>query len=149
MKTCQNYSCCKAIATKAEHTNIIKFLAGLNESYSNARSQIILKKNVPNLAEVYNLLDQDYMQRSINPVQNATAFHVSAPDPGYAAANAIYSTYNNHRQSIPVCSHCGYSGHTVDKCYKVHGYPPGFKHKQKIQHEKSSSSDKHFSHVNH
>ncbi|KAF3973630.1 hypothetical protein CMV_002967 [Castanea mollissima] len=23
-------------------------------------------------------------------------------------------------------------GHTVDKCYKLHGYPPGYKHKGKI-----------------
>jgi hypothetical protein len=27
----------------------------------------------------------------------------------------------------PICSHCGISGHTVDKCYRVHGFPPGFK----------------------
>lgn len=26
---------------------------------------------------------------------------------------------------------CGYAGHTVDKCYKLHGYPPGYKAKQK------------------
>ncbi|KAG2291400.1 hypothetical protein Bca52824_038069 [Brassica carinata] len=25
----------------------------------------------------------------------------------------------------PKCSHCHRIGHTVDKCYKVHGYPPG------------------------
>uniref|UniRef100_A0A2N9FK13 Retrotransposon Copia-like N-terminal domain-containing protein n=1 Tax=Fagus sylvatica TaxID=28930 RepID=A0A2N9FK13_FAGSY len=29
------------------------------------------------------------------------------------------------------CSHCGFKGHTVDKCYKLHGYPPGFKGKNK------------------
>jgi hypothetical protein len=27
----------------------------------------------------------------------------------------------------PVCFHCGVSGHTVDKCYRLHGFPPGFK----------------------
>jgi hypothetical protein len=26
-----------------------------------------------------------------------------------------------------MCSHCGVAGHTVEKCYKVHGYSPGFK----------------------
>lgn len=46
IKTCQNCNCCKATATKMEHTKIIKFLAGLNESYANARGQIIMKKNV-------------------------------------------------------------------------------------------------------
>ncbi|XP_030949207.1 uncharacterized protein LOC115973109 [Quercus lobata] len=29
----------------------------------------------------------------------------------------------------PTCSHCGLLGHTVEKCYKIHGYPPGYKTK--------------------
>ena len=26
-----------------------------------------------------------------------------------------------------MCSHCGKSGHTVDTCFKTHGFPPNFK----------------------
>lgn len=26
----------------------------------------------------------------------------------------------------PFCTHCNKHGHTVDKCYKLHGYPPGY-----------------------
>jgi hypothetical protein len=33
----------------------------------------------------------------------------------------------NYRKDHPTCSHCGAAGHTVEKCYKVHGYPLGFK----------------------
>ena len=29
----------------------------------------------------------------------------------------------------PLCTHCGKLGHTMDKCYKLHGFPPGFKFK--------------------
>lgn len=28
------------------------------------------------------------------------------------------------KQSIFVCDHCHIKGHTIDKCYKLHGYPP-------------------------
>lgn len=130
IKTYQNCNCCKAVSTQAEHSKIIKFLAGLNDSYASARSQIIMKKNVPTLAEVYNLLDQDHSQRSINPVQNASVFHIATPEilPASASINAAYNSQKTNR---PVCSHCGYNGHTVDKCYKIHGYPVGFKHKTK------------------
>lgn len=24
------------------------------------------------------------------------------------------------------CTHCKISGHSVDKCFKIHGYPPNF-----------------------
>lgn len=27
--------------------------------------------------------------------------------------------------SKPQCSHCGRVGHTVEKCFKIHGYPTG------------------------
>ena len=40
----------------------------------------------------------------------------------------------------PTCIHCGKTGHTVDKCYKKHGFPPGFKFKNKsfMAHQVSS-----------
>lgn len=30
-----------------------------------------------------------------------------------------------------ICTHYGYHGHTIDKCYKLHGYLQGYKMKQK------------------
>ena len=32
-----------------------------------------------------------------------------------------------------MCSHCGKGGHTVELCYKKHGYPLGFKAIKKEQ----------------
>ena len=69
VNTCQSCVCCKATATKIEHTKVIKFLVGLNDSYSNLRSHIIMKKHVQDLSGVYNLLDQDFNQRNITPIQ--------------------------------------------------------------------------------
>ena len=31
----------------------------------------------------------------------------------------------------PICTHCGYIGHTIDKCYKLHGYSPSYKPRHK------------------
>lgn len=80
------------------------------------RSQIIMKKHIPQLAEIYNLLDQDHNQRNIIPVHNTAAFNVSAPAQIQASVNA---TYNNSKPQKIICSHCGYTGHTIDKCYKI------------------------------
>ncbi|XP_073024419.1 uncharacterized protein [Primulina eburnea] len=42
----------------------------------------------------------------------------------------------------PICSHCHFPNHNVDKCYKLHGYPPSHpKYKQKQSEGKA--------HVNH
>ena len=39
--------------------------------------------------------------------------------------NAFFSSNSrfNPQGKKPVCSYCGTSGHTIDKCYKKHGYP--------------------------
>lgn len=128
-ETCHNCKCCKATDTKADHAKVIKFLAGLNDSYTVIRSQIIMKKHIPTMSEVYNLLDQDHSQRSILPVQNATAFQMIVTDPAPVSVNAAQASFNNQKQNRSICSHCGYTGHTVETCFKIHGYPPGFKHK--------------------
>ncbi|KAJ1376606.1 hypothetical protein SESBI_49749 [Sesbania bispinosa] len=33
------------------------------------------------------------------------------------------------KKDRPICSHYGVLGHTMDRCFKIHGYPPGFKAK--------------------
>ncbi|CAL9231506.1 unnamed protein product [Arabidopsis halleri] len=30
------------------------------------------------------------------------------------------------RSSRPLCTHCGQTGHVIQRCYKLHGYPPGY-----------------------
>ncbi|KAJ1419903.1 hypothetical protein SESBI_14643 [Sesbania bispinosa] len=49
-------------------------------------------------------------------------------------AFAIQAPLKSHKpgkKDRPLCSHCGILGHTIDKCFKIHGYPPGFKNKSK------------------
>lgn len=52
---------------------------------------------------------------------------------------------NSYKQSGflkdgPICSHCGYTGHTSYKCYKIHGFPPGFKSKKVNSHSANQVS---------
>uniref|UniRef100_A0A2N9J0N1 CCHC-type domain-containing protein n=1 Tax=Fagus sylvatica TaxID=28930 RepID=A0A2N9J0N1_FAGSY len=42
---------------------------------------------------------------------------------------------NFGKKKKPMCSHCGITGHIVEKCYKVHGYPPGYKSRRLSQVE--------------
>jgi len=46
--------------------------------------------------------------------------------------NRLVKPHNQKEKSI--CSHCNIPGHTVDKCYRLHGYPPGFKFTKKPPH---------------
>ena len=46
----------------------------------------------------------------------------------------------NAKKERPVCTYCGIVGHVADKCYKLHGYPSGYKHKGKALANQVSSS---------
>ena len=47
----------------------------------------------------------------------------------------------NSKKERPVCTYCGIVGHVAYKCYKLHGYPPGYKHKGKASTNQVSSND--------
>jgi hypothetical protein len=41
------------------------------------------------------------------------------------------------RKDKPTCSHCGIIGHTMEKCYRLHDYPPGFKFTKNKENSRS------------
>lgn len=36
--------------------------------------------------------------------------------------------FKSGNATAPICTHCEMTGHTADRCYKLHGYPPGHKY---------------------
>ena len=46
----------------------------------------------------------------------------------------------NLKKERPVCTYYGIVGHIADKCCKLHGYPPGYKHKGKAFANQVSSN---------
>lgn len=49
--------------------------------------------------------------------------------------------YRKEGQRSAYCTYCNMPGHTVDRCYKKHGYPPGYKPKGQINYVKNELSD--------
>uniref|UniRef100_A0A2N9HV86 Uncharacterized protein n=1 Tax=Fagus sylvatica TaxID=28930 RepID=A0A2N9HV86_FAGSY len=115
------------------------------------RGQILLMEPLPNINKVFSLIQNDEKQRGAGllplptglPTVDSTALfsRLDNTQSSYpnTLPNALLSRVDNNRQyQYPkkdrpncICSHCGYKGHTTDKCYKLHGYPPGFRSKGK------------------
>lgn len=116
----------------------MKFLMGLNESYAQNRVQTLMMDSLPAISKIFSLLMQEERQRSIhNDIPHSfmdRSASASFSSSHVAAVKGNFSGKVNKFYKRPVCSHCNISGHTVDKCYKIHGFPPGHpKHKQKQQ----------------
>lgn len=104
------------------------FLMGLNDSFAHIRGQLLLMDPMPNMNHVFSLVLQEESQRAVylhaDPNGDA-AFAVRNQHPGRNQGNL-----KGNNSDKPYYTHCQYSGHTKERCYKLHGYPPGYKTKQ-------------------
>ncbi|XP_019179261.1 PREDICTED: uncharacterized protein LOC109174480 [Ipomoea nil] len=117
------------------------FLIGLHEKYTGARNQIMLMRPLPDVNEAYSMIAQQERQFQMADIGFGSQLHqtgesnttgsvfMARTDGNSQAGFKKFSTTNKR----PVCTHCGYTGHTEDKCYKKHGYPPGWRPKSKNQ----------------
>ena len=105
---------------------VISFLMGLNDTYTTVRGKIFLMDPIPSLSKAISPLVQDEKQRKVGKNLNIEASALVVKNNG-----SFVKGSNKGKSSRPQCTHCGALGHVIDKCYKLHGYPPGYKFKTK------------------
>ncbi|KAF5478995.1 hypothetical protein F2P56_005510, partial [Juglans regia] len=114
---------------------VMRFLMGLNDSFSQVRGQILLIDPLPPMNKVFSLVLQEERQRDIG----------SPLVPHIPSAALSSTTKQPHqikpstRKDRPICSHCSVHGHTIEKRFKLHGYPPGYRSKGKYSIPSSSA----------
>ncbi|XP_057796577.1 uncharacterized protein LOC131012611 [Salvia miltiorrhiza] len=102
----------------------MQFLIGLNSSYSQIRSQIISTAPLPSLQRIFALVLQEERQRSIEQ-QSPVINYENQGSMINAASTASIARGRGGRGKF-LCTHCGRTSHTVDKCFEIIGYPPGY-----------------------
>ncbi|XP_060968283.1 uncharacterized protein LOC133035871 [Cannabis sativa] len=130
-----NTSCtCGAMKVFLEYYNrnqVLQFLTGLNESYASVRAQILLNEPLPNLSRVFAMIVQEERQRTLG----------SSTVPSAASARALSNNPPpKSKKPRPSCTNCGKPGHYVDKCYFLHGFPPGYGDKKKQEKAKPAAN---------
>ena len=112
----------------------MQLLMSLNGSYAAMRGQNLMIEPLPTVSRFFNLLIQEERQRSIghppplpsnSSSTDAHTFHYNT-NPSSPMVVAIATNFGKPKKDKPLCTHYGLTGHTVDKCYKLHGYPPSY-----------------------
>ncbi|XP_075084997.1 uncharacterized protein LOC142168238 [Nicotiana tabacum] len=96
-----------------EEEKVYQFLMGLNETYLQVRSNIIMLKPLPSMNIVYNILLSDEKYRQVS-----SASHFSS-----SSASFNVGIFIQKSALILLIK----PGHTIEKCYKLHDFPPNFK----------------------
>ncbi|KAF7148340.1 hypothetical protein RHSIM_Rhsim03G0137800 [Rhododendron simsii] len=107
-----------------QRARTIQFLMGLDDTYILVRGQILLMDPIPTVSKAFSLVLQEERQRSIvsqPPLSDAAALMAR----GGANFHRDTQLKKPHNSKRPTCEHCNWVGHVKDKCYKLHGYPPG------------------------
>ncbi|XP_075077315.1 uncharacterized protein LOC142164048 [Nicotiana tabacum] len=107
----------KDIHKLEENQRMYQFLMGLNKSYANARGNLLMINPFPSINRAYSLLVTDVPQFPSKSASFSVGSQKSFPPK---------IMFDPKRNNV-VCSYYNKLGHTVDKCYKKHGFPPNFK----------------------
>ena len=106
----------------------MQFLMGLNESFSTIRGQILSMDPFPSVTKVFALVVQEEKQKEVGASTSASEVsHAFALKPSSVARNHPTNRFKGSSKNRPLCAHWGMLGHTQDRCFKLHGYPPNYK----------------------
>ena len=80
---------------------------------------------MPPITKVFALIVQEERQHAVNQGLSLSNDFQILGDSGISIVAASFNSKS--KQERPLYSHYGIQGHTVEKCYKLHGYPLGYK----------------------
>ncbi|KAL9659613.1 hypothetical protein QQ045_024420 [Rhodiola kirilowii] len=149
---CELGSRCKATRCSTDRKlrdRRMKFLLCLDEVYTTTRSNILQMRPSPSLKECYKQLIQEENQRKSKKSSTSEMSALYVGQHNASSQSAQLGQFNSNRRSSNqsstqssqsaqgrgrrqlFCTHCQLQGHVKETCYKLHGYPPGYKFNNK------------------
>nr|GEV45954.1 retrotransposon protein, putative, unclassified [Tanacetum cinerariifolium] len=129
-----------------------RFLMGLDDTYMQIRSSILSKETLPDVRIVYATISWEESHRvafgsiaGSSQRNRTSAFVSNVPIKNTFQRNQTSNNgprtnnVNNNKQggSGLVCEHYDFNGHTIDRCFKLIGYPADFGKKKSRQNFKN------------
>ncbi|XP_071688694.1 uncharacterized protein [Rutidosis leptorrhynchoides] len=121
----------KASKSYQDHNQFLKlmqFLMGLDSVYTTVRSQILTTDPVPNVKTAFSIISRDESHRLHTPNGNNIKGQTNAFVGKVGNTGNTNNSFNKKKYRNPPlkCTNCNMLGHTVDRCYELIGYPPGY-----------------------
>ncbi|KAH0725954.1 hypothetical protein KY289_001947 [Solanum tuberosum] len=120
---------------------LLQFLMGLTDTFIGVRSNILLFSPLPTIGQAYSIVISDEKQREIHTTPNYPVDSAC-----FLVGNKGERKFNNYKAQIGiptkksnlVCNYCKKTGHTIDQCYKIHGFPADFKFTKTKRYQKGA-----------
>ncbi|KAL3371394.1 hypothetical protein AABB24_008103 [Solanum stoloniferum] len=125
---CDKY---REYADHMEKQKLIQFLMGLNETFAQSRSHILITVPSPNLNQAYNMIMQDESQRVQSNIIFASVLPLQQLNVNKPTALASMQHNKSKKHNDLYCEHCHMRNHNTKYCYKLIGYPSYHKYVKK------------------
>jgi len=106
-----------------EEQRLIQFLMGLNPSYTAVRGNILMMSPFPSMSQAYSLLVQEERQRQVKSDMHFLGDNTSLSATTTKSQATLPQGKPDTKRLSLFCDHCKRTGHTVEKCYRLHGFP--------------------------
>uniref|UniRef100_A0A1S3X8U1 Retrotransposon Copia-like N-terminal domain-containing protein n=3 Tax=Nicotiana TaxID=4085 RepID=A0A1S3X8U1_TOBAC len=120
----------KSYSEHFEYQRLLQFLMGLDETYAQARSQILMMNPIPSVNKAYSMVVSEESHRNMGKSTQTLDMGDSTALFTNKGGRNTGNTYKPRRNNL-FCDYCNYKGHTRETCYKLHGYPNNFKARRK------------------
>ncbi|KAJ0818200.1 putative RNA-directed DNA polymerase [Helianthus annuus] len=134
---------CKAAKDYNDFSMLIKlmqFLMGLDDVYQPVRTNLLTRETFPSVKVAYSVVSREESHRlTSNGSKGQNVSFVAKPNQSFDSKKK--TTNQRGPNSNLKCTHCGMNGHTVDRCFELIGYPPGFKRKSNNTSGKTNKSN--------
>lgn len=133
--TCTGCTCgiTRKILKQQQEERLIQLLMKIDSKYSNVRSNLLMMQPLPNVQLAYRLLSQEEKPRQASALTTENMGHMA-----FTAYDQRERTQAHKLHKPPVnnknlsstgsfsCDFCHMAGHTKERCYRLHGFPPGY-----------------------
>nr|KYP38033.1 hypothetical protein KK1_040748 [Cajanus cajan] len=131
---------------------VIKFLRGLNDEFAQVRSQVMLMEPMPGLTRTFSLVLQQerefgncYPQTppksaALTSIQNEPIKKINSRRGGFSNGRGGDKFGRGFGRNTKWCSKCKKTNHTIETCFKIYGFPAGYKTNSKDSSASSTPS---------
>ncbi|KAH0674004.1 hypothetical protein KY284_025091 [Solanum tuberosum] len=138
---------CEESSSHVEHVKqqrLLQFLVGLNESYAQVRSYILLSSSIPSENQAYAMAIQEESQRKLGQSEGGKepftmmvgkgnqSYNFNNQNQINNKGNQSYNFNNQNQINNNNFQAKKTQGHTKDNCYRIVGFPADFKSKRKV-----------------
>ena len=132
-----NFTCSCVVYQQQDYA--LRFLKGLNERFTTVKSQIMLLDPLPSVNKIFSMILQKEREMHLG-VESTILINKGPSRPSGAPASfrsgssrIVFSGSGSKNfvaggsSHAKFCTYCYRPRHTIDTCYRKHGFPPGFK----------------------